>query len=218
VLSIADILRSLFGRDPELPPVAPPAPVPPPWAPPPPPKPAATHKSAFGEIPTALLTKIEASAPVLSRDVRGLLLSLFADPNDKSCWAALIDYSMEFVNRPNEVVLDGQKIPTTKGFDYRWWDEMLGDDIAIALLNYVGSPGNSHSSYRTNTLSIDALCAKTAAQLVKIPGIKQARLRKIRTWLRKMGLSLSGDPVLAPPDTKETHEIREGGPPAGHSG
>lgn len=166
-------------------------------------------------------SKIAECAETIDKTVRGLLVNLLADPQDKTCWSALIDHVLEFVSRPDEVEFRGRKIATSTRFDVKWWSAAIDAQIAQDLLSAIGERINAATALplysRHKVLSLDALCAKTPDEILRVPGIKDKRLKKIQLFLGGLGLHLSGDRVHAQPESeqKEAEDDRGSGSAGG---
>jgi len=158
------------------------------------------YRKAFGSVPYETIIKIAASVEGTDKTGRGLLLNLLAEPADKACWAALTDFAQEYISRPNEVEFNGRKISTSQNFDYAWWSGAIDAGIAhdlLARLGVTGPRGEAWTYARHRILSLDKLCSQTPEEVLKIPGIKGKRLRKIQLFLGRLGLHLSGDKIHA---------------------
>lgn len=166
----------------------------------------ALYRKAFGHIPYDALVKIAECSGTIDKTVRGLLISLLADPQDKACWSALIDHVLEFVSRPNEVEFEGRKIATSTMLDFKWWSAAIDAQIAQDLMSTLGQSNPTTAAWassRNKLLSLDALCAKTPDEILKIPGIKAKRLKKIQLFLGRLGLHLAGDQTHSQPDLEQ---------------
>lgn len=159
------------------------------------------YHAAFGAVPVEMIRKIAQAAPTIDPTVKGLLLNLLAEHQDKACWMALADFAQEYVSRPNEVELDGRRIATSQEQNYSWWRARFGNDVVRALLSKFGI--GSQPTYRdvtSRTMSLDTLCSKTPAELLALDWIKEKRLKKIQLFVGRLGLHLSGDQVHTPPE------------------
>lgn len=168
----------------------------------------------LGHIPVETLNQIKENAGALSPTVRGMLLAIWAVPQDRARWMAMSDYIQEFITLPDAVTVGGQKVAIDQQLTYEWWrskTSLHADALRGLLVKYgkEGPNGQYHQNtwyrHRHRTMSLADICVHTEAEIGDIDGIGPQRLAKLRQWLRSLGLRLAGDEVVQP-KPKENEE------------